>query len=908
MSYPRYPSLLVFSAISLFLAAGCPAPLRNGGGGGSQGTGSGGYGNPSGGSSGAGSGGSNTGTGGEIILTGTGGDGSGGTSASGGAGGTSGSGGSVASGGSSGSGGSGTGGALVKMACGSSTSDPLPYTAGYTADATNRSNAMSLANAMSNQERAQQMSGVQQNGTANYNVFKQEDNTTTGHLTRGWWFRDGPRGVNLNATGDGKSDYSTAFPVAIGRGAAFDVDLENKVGQAIGDEMLASGNTMMLAPTVNILRHPAWGRSQETYGEDSFLLGRLGSAFVMGIQNYVGACVKHYAANDIEDGRGNANAIIDPQTLREKFGRHFGMIVEEGGASSVMASYNAVNGTHSTQNGVLLTDMLRTEFGFQGFVLTDWWAMNGSSAPACCNPGSAADTLVKNSVNAGLDMELPWRYNFLELPNLVTSGGLLASQLVTSTAKILEQKYRFHADLSSGFGIKSAWTNLDSGSGSILKNDQTDPALGVSHTQLAEQAAEEAMVLLKNDSNTLPLSRTAIRKIAVVGATVSYSLQQTSSQDQCSTASTGISCNLDFTTNVRTGDDGSSRVFSDPAKSVGPSAGIAAAATGITVKNYSSASAAMSDGFDVAVVIAGLTPGDEGEEYTGAGDRTTGGITATTHTVNLALDPKVGSGTQDNLIKQVAAIGKPTIVVLEAGGIVDMSQWYSSVQAVVMAWYPGMEGGTALGRLLFGDVNFTGKLPVTWDTTVGHWPTFAGTPGGSSTDTTMGYYVGYQYFDTNGTALTPSSGSFPFGYGLSYTTFNYQNLQVPCSTVKPDGEVDVTVDVYNQSPVAGVETVFLFVQFPGSSVSTRAGASYKELKGFYRVSLAGMGTTGSAKRITIPLRVKDLNYWNTTTNAWAVEPGMVKVIVAPNANATSTLCAGGSGVGCGLSDTFMVTQ
>ena len=331
---------------------------------------------------------------------------------------------------------------------------------------------MSMANMMSNTERAQQMSGIQQNGTANYNVFNQEDNTTRG--IRGWYFRDGPRGVNLNANGDGKNDYSTAFPVAIARGAAFDVDLEYKVGQAIGDEMLASGNTMMLAPTVNILRHPAWGRSQETYGEDSFLLGRLGSAFVMGLQNYVAACVKHYAANNVEDGRGTANAVIDAQTLREKYGRHYEMIVDEGGASSVMAAYNQVNNTHSTQNSVLLTDMLRTEFGFQGFVLTDWWAMNGSSAPGCCNPGSAADSLVKSAVNAGLDMELPWRYNFLELPNLVTSGGLQASQLITSTARILEQKYRFHADKISGFGLKPPFTTFDSNS-SIQGNDQTDP-------------------------------------------------------------------------------------------------------------------------------------------------------------------------------------------------------------------------------------------------------------------------------------------------------------------------------------------------------------------------------------------------------------------------------------------------
>ena len=204
----------------------------------------------------------------------------------------------------------------------------------------------------------------------------------------------------------------------------------------------------------------------------------------------------------------------------------------------------------------------------------------------------------------------------------------------------------------------------------------------------------------------------------------------------------------------------------------------------------------MKAGFDFAIVVAGLTAGDEGEEYTGAGDRTTGGITSASHTVNLGLDPKVSAG-QDNLISQVAALGKPMVVVLEGGGIINMP-WFSSVPAIVMAWYPGMAGGTALGRLLFGDVNFSGKLPVTWDTTVSHWPEFADPSG----KTEMDYWLGYRYFDHQGTALDPTMGSFPFGYGLSYTTFSYQNLQVPCTTVPPNGEVDVTVDVYNQRGAA----------------------------------------------------------------------------------------------------------
>ncbi len=908
MLYPRYLSLLVFSATSLFWAAGCAPPARIGGGsGGSQSSGSGGSGNPSGGSGGGG--------GDIVILTGSGGDGAGGSSSSGGnnGGGGSGDGGSATGSGGNGSGGNGSGGdgsggsgsgGSGAVACGAATSDPLPYTGGYTANSTNRSNAMSVASAMSNDERAQQMSGLPQSGTANYNVFSQEDNSNRG--IRGFHYRDGPRGVNLNATGDGQGDFSTAFPVAMARGASFDVDLEYQVGEAIGDEMLASGNTMLLAPTVNILRHPAWGRAQETYGEDVFLLGRLGSAFVAGVQQYTGACAKHYAANNIEDGRETAIAIMDDQTLHEVYARHFEMIVQEGGVSSIMASYNELgtstgSALHSTQNSHLLTDLLRTTFGFQGFVLSDWWAMpNGNTVPYPST--STLQPIALQGVNAGLDMELPWRYNYSTLTSLVNSGSLQGSQLIASTARILEQKYRFGSDKSSGYGSKAPFTTYSGGS--IQKNDQTDPVLGVSHIQLAQTAAEESMVLLKNQDASgnpvLPIDRTKVQKIAVFGAKVTYGLQQTSSQDPgCQGGGSGtVSCPLDFSTNVRTGDDGSSRVFSDPAKSVGPLAGIMAAANSVPVTGYNSTSGVSASSFDVAVVIAGLTPQDEGEEYTGAGDRTTGGISATTHTVNFGLDPKANSGVQNALITSVAALGKPTIVVLEGGSIIDMP-WLSSVQAVIMAWYPGMVGGKALGRLLFGDVNFSGKLPLTWDTNASHWPTFAS----SSGTTQMDYWLGYRYFDHNGT--TPQ---FPFGYGMSYASFKYApDASMPlvgCTTVPANGTVPVVFDLFNTTAAAGTETVFVFVQYPGSSVANRAGSTYKELKAFKRVPLAG----NQGARVTIPLRVKDLKYWDSGSNQWAVEPGIVKVIVAPNAGAVATPCGGSTTTNCSLSSTFMVTQ
>jgi beta-glucosidase len=800
----------------------------------------------------------------------------------------------------------GSGGSGAKVACASATADPLPYTQGYTADPATRDRARQLATSLSDVEKQQQMSGLPQSGTGNFNVFQQEDNTARG--IRGFKFRDGPRGVNLNANGDGKHDYSTSFPVAMARGAAFDDDLEFHIGQAIGDEMLASGNTMMLAPTINILRHPAWGRAQETYGEDPFLLGRLGSAFVTGVQRYVGACPKHYAANNIENGRQSANAMIDEQTLREIYARHFEMTTEEGGAAAVMAAYNLVNGKKSTQNGHLLTDLLRTDFGFEGFVLSDWWAMpNGANLSTM---PSVLEATAVEAVHAGLDMELPWRYNYSTLTTAVSDGSLTSADLTTSAARILEQKMRFHVEsLNEALGCRAPFTHYDTTTAEITKNDEVNPAIGKSHVELAEIAARESMVLLKNDNGTLPIDRTKVHKIAVLGAKVSYSLQSSQDQNGCST-----NCLLDFATNVRTGDLGSSRVFHDPAKALGPYDGIAeVAGTGITV-TASSAPADAADA-DFVVVVAGLTPEDEGEEYTGAGDRTSKPAGAPVATVNLGLDPKHFAGTQNALIASVAAMGKPMVVVLEGGSIITMP-WLANVPAVVMAWYPGQQGGRALGKLLFGDANNWGKLPISWAATESELPEFANISG----TTVMDYAIGYRWYDQNPTKqlLRTATAARPmgFGYGLSYSKFSYGNLQVPCGTVPPDGVVNVTVDVTNTSERAGDEVVFLFVSY-GHTTSPRR--PLKELKAYKRVSLAGRNPAapdamdGHAKRITLPLRVKDLKYWDVTANKWLVESGEVRVIVAPSAAAANdalatpaALCAGGAGTDCALTDTFNV--
>ncbi|MEA2701284.1 MAG: beta-glucosidase [Myxococcales bacterium] len=781
-----------------------------------------------------------TGSGGDSS-TGSGGQGQGGDN--GGSGGDNGNGGNSGSGGSSvGTGGDGVvvnppdGGAdgppmVVKMSCADMNYSDK-FTPGYSITADAQNQAKTTLASMQIGEKADQMRGSQPNQT----IFNQPDNGARG--IKGFRFRDGPRGLCLDAEKVGNG-YSTSFPVALARGATFDLDLEYRIGDAIGDETLASGHTMLLSPTVNILRHPFWGRAQEVYGEDSYELGRFGSAFTAGLQQYVPACAKHYAANNIENGRQSDNAMMDDQTLRETYANHFGMIVQDGGVACIMASYNLVNNVKATQNKVLLTDILRTEFGFKGFVLSDWWAMPGGQGPAQGDRPNFA----RDAVNAGMDMELPNNLNYSTLESLVQGGTLKESQINDSATRILEQKFRFNVAKTSGTsGLKKPTTTYNGGS---IGNDAT-------HLALAEEAALKSMVLLKNDNKTLPIDRTKVKTIAVLGLTVPFTL------------GTEGSSQVDFVRDVRTGDRGSSRVNHDPAKAVGPLAGITAAAgAGINVVTGQAASAAANA--DFIIVVGGLTPQDEGEDYTGAGDRGT-----------FSLDGKAGRP-QNQLITDAAALKKPMVVVLEAGGVIDLPYLTNAnVGAIVMAWYPGQRGGAALGKLLFGgDANFSGKLPITWDSKTADWPAFK-----TGTTTVMDYDLGYQWFDRK---AVPADGYLPFGYGLSYTTFEYSNLQVPCSDVTKKGVVNVQVDITNKGTVAGDEIAFLFVSYPGSA----ARRHIKELKGFSRVSLAPNQT----KRITIPLRISDLKYYD---KGWTVASGAVQVSVGPSSRTLP------------LKDTFMV--
>jgi beta-glucosidase len=722
--------------------------------------------------------------------------------------------------------------------------------------------------------------GAQQNYV---NTQRSQDTATI----RGFRYRDASRGMNLaedmNGTHPSHSadnqlvGYATAFPVSMARGAAFDLDLEYAVGEAIGDEMQATGETLLLAPCMNLLRHPYWGRAQETYGEDPFQIGRLASAMVVGIQEHVAANAKHYMGYDVEAGRQTNDSDMDEQTLREVYGRHFRMVVQDSGVASVMASYNAVDGTKSTINRHTLTDVLINDFGFKGFVLSDWWAVPGMNNVL---DQATQTSTAKSLLNAGLDVELPWLYNYSTLESLYGTGGVMKKDLDAAVSKILYEKYRFNADnLSGTVGLKQPVTMYDTAKGEITCD--------ATHIALAKRAALESMVLLKNANGTLPISP-AVKTVAVVGATVPFLVSYGA-------------LNVNFATDVRGGDLGSSRVYPDPAKSAGPFQGLCEATggtfvpvppkspsgtlpscTGGSVNVTTATNDASGDltsvmaavnAADFVVVMAGLTPQDEGEQYTDAADRNYG---CQNLNACLRLDAKQTGGyqgVQDNLIQQVAASGKQMVVVLEAGSVVEMP-WLSQIPALVMAWYPGQRGGEALADLLWGQVggasyNFGGKLPFTWGQEQQYGDPFDG-PGGK---TTFDYYVGYRYFDE--TKKTPV---FPFGAGLSYTSFALSNLQLGCSSMVRGAVLPVVVNVTNTGTVAGDDTVMVFVQFP----NTTARRPLKELKGFARVSLAA----GEAKQVTIPVRLSDLDYFKTDapsstslTGSWVVEDGPVNIMV-----------------------------
>ncbi len=628
-------------------------------------------------------------------------------------------------------------------------------------------------------------------------------------------FSDGPRGVVMGR--------STAFPVTIARAATWDPDLEREIGTAIGLESRAQGANYSGAVCVNLLRHPAWGRAQECYGEDPVLTGRMGVGLTNGLRPNVMACVKHFALNSMENSRFKVDVTVDEHALHEVYLPHFKAVVDAG-VDSVMSAYNSVNGQFMDVNSVLLTDVLRDEWGFEGFVTSDWvFGVHDGLA----------------SLEAGMDVEMPLRLRRAkELPAALKDGRLSRETVIRSARRILRTTLE-HA----------ATRNPSEPSPAVVAD--------VAHRALARRAAAQGMVLLKNDPvgavPVLPLAST-IRSLAVIGGLA----------DQA---------NL--------GDHGSSLVH--PPSTSSPLDGLREALAGVEIVHADGAdiasAAAMAGQADAVIVVAGMNHDDEGErvvnedidlgvlgfpfnlrpftwlmgkfatmrsQFGRGGDRET-----------LTLHPE-----DEALIAAVAAANPRTAVVLIGGSAIIVEAWREKVPAILHAWYPGMEGGRALADVLTGAVEPAGRLPVAIPTDAAHLPVFEAETRAVVYDA----WWGQRKLDRDGNAA-----AYPFGFGLGYTTFEQELLDHDAAETAGTARVRVR----NTGGRAGSTVVQVY------AVDTDAVPPVPQLVGFQRVRLdAGAETIVEIALDLTPTRERDPG-----TRMWSRRPGTWAIMAAPHSPA-----------------------
>ena len=630
-------------------------------------------------------------------------------------------------------------------------------------------------------------------------------------------FTDGPRGVIL--------DGGTTFPVSMARGAAWDPALEERIGDAIGREIRALGGNYFGGVCINLLRHPAWGRAQETYGEDPCHLGSMGAAFTRGVQRHVMACAKHFALNSMENARFKVDVTIDPRALHEVYLPHFKRVVDDG-VASVMSAYNSVNGEWCGQNRELLTGVLKTRWGFQGFVVTDFiFGMRDAGKAAL----------------AGQDVEMPFGLLVSrDLKGLVERGEVPLERVDDAALRILREQVRF------GQGRNPC--------------DYAPEIVGCeAHRRLAREAAQKSIVLLKNDGGLLPLRN--MRRLAVFGR-------------------------LADTPN--TGDGGSSNTR--PAYVVTPLEGLRAAlGDRIELAHDDGAdlerAAAAARGADAALVVVGYTHADEGEyipsdifadflpsfpypdaEHAAFAQGILGGAMDTGMPLGgdrerLSLSPR-----DEALIQAVCSANPRTIVAVMAGSAVIMEAWANRAQAILMLWYPGQEGGHAFADVITGEVNPSGKLPCTFPARQEDLPFFDR----SATKIAYDLWHGYRKLERDGAAP-----AFPFGFGLSYTTFSYAGLKLARDELRASDALEATVEVTNAGATPGEEVVQLYVAAEGSKVERAP----KELKAFARVALS----PGETRTVRLSVPAADLAYFDAATSGWVVEPINYAAIVGRHA-------------------------
>lgn len=654
---------------------------------------------------------------------------------------------------------------------------------------------------------------------------------------------DGPAGLRINPTreGDDNTYYCTHFPIGTLLSSTWNQELIEEVGASIGNEVLEYGADVLLAPALNIHRNPLNGRNFEYYSEDPVVAGKTAAAYVRGVQsNGVGTSIKHFMANSQETNRTGVNSIIETRALREIYLKGFEIAVKESDPWTVMTSYNYVNDVYTSENPELLEDVLRTDWGYKGTVMTDWYG--GKDAAA--------------QVHAGNDMLQPGRPSqYQEIIDGVNNGTISQADLDRNVTRILELVVR--TPRFKGY----AYSNK--------------PDLEA-HAAVTRQSAVEGMVLLENKNNTLPLSQD-IKNIAVYGV-ASYDFiaggtgsgnvnraYTVSLLDGLSNAGYTIDENIkaeyaDYKVKVEAAKSASNNPMAAflpqplPAEIVPQAASLAEA-----VKAN-----------DAAIITLGRISGEF--------------LDRTVDNFNLS---KEENALISNVVSAFHKAGKKVIVVLNIGGVIETASWKNTPDAVLLSWQAGQEGGNSVADVLSGKESPSGKLPMTWPVSFAdhksseNFPraekfeldlsTFMGIAAAEKepvetydwTNHKEGIWVGYRWFDKQNMAV-----SYPFGYGLSYTTFDYSN-----ASVSNDGKtITVSIDVKNTGAVAGKEVVEIYVSAPGKTMEKPV----QELKAYAKTNKLA---AGEAQTIKVSFPVSDLASFNESASAWEVEAGTYKVNV-----------------------------
>lgn len=610
---------------------------------------------------------------------------------------------------------------------------------------------------------------------------------------------DGPHGLRKqNAenkkVGIGNSYPATCFPTAVTTACSWDRDLIYKMGQALAEECLQHGVSVLLGPGVNMKRSPLCGRNFEYFSEDPELAGEMGAAFIAGVQSKgIGTSLKHFAGNSQEMKRMTSNSIIDERALREIYLRAFEKAVKKSQPWTVMNAYNLLNGTYCSENDWLQNKVLRDEWGFKGAVVSDWGAVNDRVA----------------GLNAGNDLEMPSSggVNDAKIVEAVKCGVIDETTLDERVDKLIDIILKGVANKKPGykFDVKA-------------------------HNLLSRQIAEQSMVLLKNDGNILPLKRVEGEYVAVIGAFADNPRYQ------------GAGSSIINPTMI----DSGRRAFNNSPISVKFADGYDRSGKRKNEDAYITEACNLAKNASKAVVFIGLTDDYESEGF----DRST---------------MKLPDG-HNRLVEAVSRVNDNVIVVLEGGSPVEMP-WADDVKAILNAYLGGQSVAPAIVDVLTGKANPCGKLAETYPVCLKDTPTSFRYPD-SKEDVQYreSIFIGYRYYDK-----VERNVRFPFGFGLSYTSFEYSDIKLKKKNLTKGEGAKVTFTIKNTGDVAGSEIAQVYVAKPESKIFRAP----KELKGFVKIHLE----PGEEKKVTVELDDRAFAFWNTATEDWCVESGEYKILV-----------------------------